>query len=118
MTDPWNLLYNSLVAVPHSILVLWQMSHTSEVSPNLKSFEMPRFDQIQMDWNKSLISDIYAVGENERCKGADEPVFGSIWFGAEHMCVEDFGQYKSGTFENIDSVYVSKGETCESRRES
>ena len=50
---------------------------------------MPQLDQVALDWKKPFINDIYTVSFNESCKDDDEPVFGTIWFGAEHLCVED-----------------------------
>ena len=70
-----------------------------------------------MDWKKPFINDIYTVSEFESCKDDDEPVFGTIWFGAEHLCVEDMNNYESAS-KKSDKVYVSKGETCYSRSES
>ena len=111
-------LYLFCVLVPQFIWLTGQYNDSKAVLENLVNFESPKFDQLSMDWKKPFINDIYTVDEYENCKDDDEPVFGLIWFGAEHMCVDYQEEYRERRKKGIKTVYVSKGETCRSRYKS
>ena len=64
-----------------------------------------------LDWKKPFINEIYTVEENKKCNDDDEPIFASIWFGMEHMCV-----HEKGKLFKEDEIWASKGATCKAKR--
>ena len=71
-----------------------------------------------MDWNRPFINGVYVVDKNQKCKDDDEPVLVMPWFGARHLCVNEFESVFTGTpnyeFKTNKRKEVFREGTCES----
>ena len=87
--------------LPQVVMLIAQKVIISNSEENINLYtDLSSYQQLILDWNTPFFNEIYTVGPDQRCEFEDEPILASVWFGAEHFCIDD------------DRI-VTKGMTCE-----
>ena len=105
-------IYCTMACLVFPQLIMWiiLLSVMGSSRSNFELIQMRSVDQLMLDWNHPFINKIYSVDENRNCNYNDDPILAQVWFGVEHMCVDDYQWATKGST----CSYQSRHETCDS----